>query len=123
MEGLELFFLGLLLSLLNKLTGKLFIACGVEAVACVRGFVKTHDLNGNGGTGLLKPSASFVDHDSDTTDGRAGNNDVSGMKRTVLNKKRCDRTSALIKSCFNNNALSGTFRICLQFKHFRNKQD
>ena len=87
-----------MLSLLNKLSCKALVADCVECVACLRSLSKTHYLNGDGRTRLIDLSALVVNHDSDASDGRAGNYDIAGMERTVLDKEGSYGASVLVEA-------------------------
>ena len=45
------------------------------------------------------------------------------MERTVLNQKRCDRTSGLVEPRFEHAALAGAVRVCLELQHFCGQKD
>ena len=118
----ELFLFDFLLSLFDKLSCKLFIAYRVEYVARARYFAQTHDLNGYGGSRFFYALALVVGHDSYTSDRSTGNNDVAAFKSTVLNKKCCDGTFALVKTRFDDYAFCGAVRVRLKLFHFSNKE-
>ena len=111
-----------MLSLLNKLTCKLFVGNGVKFVSAGRNLIKTHNLYGYGRACLFKLFAALVCHNSDSAHGRSGNYDVARPQRTVLYKERRNGASALIKLSLYYNTLCSTVRICFKLKHFRNEK-
>ena len=123
LECLEFFFLSFCLTLFNKLTGKFFIRYGIEEVAAHRNIVKTHNFNRNRRTCRIYLFALAVNHRSYLTYGCTCNDNITCIESTVLYKKCCNRTSALIKLCFNNNTLCGSVRISFKLTHFCNKVD
>ena len=119
---LEEFFLCLILTLFNKLAGKALIRYRVEAVARRRRLGKTGYFDRYRRTGALYLLAVFIGHHSYSAYRRTGNDYIAGIKRTVLNKKRSDRTSAFIKARLDDNALRLTVGVGFEFKHFGYEQ-
>ena len=84
---LELLFLGLGLSLLDKLPCKALVVNGVKSVTRLRHLVETHDLNGDGGACGVDLAALVVRHNSDSADGSARDYDIARSERAVLNEQ------------------------------------
>ena len=111
-----------MLSLFDKLTGKSLVADDIECVARVRRFGETHYLNGNGRTCGIDLLTSVVRHNTNSADRGAGDNYITRPERTVLNKECRYRASALIKSRFDDNALTGSVRVSLKLGNLGNEK-
>ena len=112
-----------MLSLVNEFTGKSLVFNSVECIACAWNFGKTCDLNRNGRTCALYSSALVVGHNSYTAYCCACDNNIALMESTVLNEESSDRTSALVKSCFDNSTLCKSVRVSLEFLYLSNEKN
>ena len=106
--GFKLLFLLFLTALLHQFPSEALVFDGVKDVASGGDFRHTGDFNGDGGACFGDYLTSVVDHLTDTTHRGSGNEHISGVKGTVLDKQSSDRATALVKPRFDNGSLGKT---------------
>ena len=95
-------------------TGKTFVGNGIDDISGSRHLVKTCDLNRHRWAGFFHFHAAVIGHDTDTADRCSCNNNISGMKRSILNEQCRDRATAFVKAGFDNRSFGGTVRVSLE---------
>ena len=118
--GLALF---LFLALLHKLAGKALVGDGVEVRAGLGHFAKTRDLHRHAGAGGRELLTLVAHHRAHAADGRAGDDDVALMERTVLDEERCDGAAALVEARLDHSAGRGAVGVRLELGDFGGQRD
>ena len=119
----ECFLFCFIFTLFNKFACKFFIRNSVELIAAGGNGIKTGDFNRNGRTCFGDSVAFVVDHNTDFTDRGACNDNIAGMKSTVLNKHGSNGAAAFIESGFDNGTFCHSVGVCFKLANFRNKGD
>ena len=97
-----------------KRQGHALVGDNVEFVARRGHLGQTCDLNRDGRPRVLDLRALVVCHHAHAADGRACNDEIALMERTVLDEERRDRAARLIQPRLEDAALARAVRVGLE---------